>query len=134
MINEATIVGRVGKKDFKELKNGSNLACFSVATNKKYKDSTGEKKTITTWHNVNFFGGLAEVAFKYMEIGNLVYIKGEINNALVDKGNEKPQWYSSIHGNVFKILPTQSKTEGVPPDNYNEKEQDNEFDDSDVPF
>jgi single-strand DNA-binding protein len=111
MINEVTLVGRIGKKDIKKLKNGSNMACFSLATSKKYKGADGEKKTYTTWHNVNFYNNLADAAHKYIEIGNLVFIKGEINNVSIAQADGQARWYSSIHASTFKILPTQARTE-----------------------
>ena len=50
MINQATLLGRVGKKDTKQLKNNSEVTILSVATSRKYKDASGEAKELTTWH------------------------------------------------------------------------------------
>ena len=69
MINEAILVGHVGKKDTKTLKNGTEFTMLSVATTTRYVDSKGEKQQRTTWHNINCFNKLAEIAAKYVHVG-----------------------------------------------------------------
>jgi len=108
MINKATILGYVGKKDFKTTKTGTQLCQLSVATNKKYIDSQGYKKNITTWHNINFFGRIAEVANKYALVGELVYIEGEINNKKIDE-NGIIKMMHSITGCDIKVLNIKNK-------------------------
>lgn len=55
-MNTCTLIGFVGKDPEKrKLQNGSDLLSFTLATNEKYKDSKGELKTITCWHNISYF-------------------------------------------------------------------------------
>lgn len=109
MINEATLIGRIGKKDIRELKNGTEMATLYLATNRKWLDSSGVQQEQTVWHNVNFFNKLADIVKKYAHVGNLVYIKGEINHKQITKGEREGQWAYSITGSQLKLLPSGTK-------------------------
>ncbi len=109
MINEATLIGRVGKKDLRTLKNGSEMATIYLATSNQWVDKSGTKQVQTTWHNVNFFDKLAEIANKYAHVGNLVYIKGQINHKEIPEGDKKGQWTYSITAKEIKLLPSAKK-------------------------
>jgi single-strand DNA-binding protein len=109
MLNKATLIGRVGKKDTKTLKNGGQMTALSLATNRKYSDSSGEKQTVTTWHNVNCFSKLADIAEKYVHVGDLIYVEGEINNKKIEQGDKAGQWIYSLTANDIKFIGANSK-------------------------
>lgn len=109
MINEATLIGRVGKKDLRTLKNGTNMATLYLATTNQWVDKAGTKQVQTVWHNVNFFDKLADIANKYAHVGNLVYVKGQINNKEITEGERKGQWAYSITAKEIKLLPSAKK-------------------------
>lgn len=115
MINEAIIVGNVGKKDTKVLKNGTNITVISVATSTKYVDSSGEKQVRTTWHNVNCFSKLSEIAEKYVHVGDMLYIRGEIQNKKVEQGERAGQYMYSITAQDLRFLGGGKKKEAAPP-------------------
>jgi len=79
-VNKVILLGNLGKDpEVRHLENGTAVANFSLATSESYKDrNSGEKKTITEWHNVVAWRGLAEVAEKYLKKGDQVYIEGKI--------------------------------------------------------
>src|SRR5260221_7147520 len=104
MINKATILGRIGKKDVKTLSNGTSVCKLSIATTKKYRDSQDEKQEVTTWHYVNAFNKLADIAAKYAHVGELIYIEGEMVSKKVDD-----KTYHSITASEIKLIPTGKK-------------------------
>ena len=108
MINKATIIGRVGKKDYRITKAGGNMCLLSVCTDKSMLSDVGERKTLTTWHNINMYSKLAEAANKFVKVGDMIFIMGEIQNRKVDdeKGS---RWLYSITAHEFKVLAS-SKT------------------------
>ena len=126
MINKAILLGRVGKVDTKTTKNGTLMANIYLATNRKWTDHSGQQQTFTTWHNVNFFDKLAEIVRDYVQVGNLVYIEGEINNKKIESGDKAGQYVYSVTANLIKLLPTGKKEE------Y--EQQNNNINDDDVPF
>ena len=135
MINEAILVGHVGKKDTKTLKNGGEITVISIATSTKYKDSSGEKQTRTTWHNINCFSKLAEIAAKYVHVGDFIYVRGEINNKKIEQGERAGQYIYSVTAQDIKFLPAGKKqTAESKPAQEKKKSSYNDFDDSEIPF
>ena len=55
------LVGRLGADpEMRYLPNGQAVANFNVATDRSYKDSTGNNQKITTWFKISVFGKQAE--------------------------------------------------------------------------
>ena len=104
MINKVTLLGFVGFiEDLKYMKNGLAVLDFQVATNTTQKKGAQEYKK-TTWHSVILFGKAAEVFFKILKTGNIVYIEGSINyNTYIDKENVKRQ-NTKIYADIIKVL------------------------------
>lgn len=100
------LVGRVGKKDFRKLQNGSDLTSLSLATSRKYKDSEGNKHEQTTWHIVNCFAKLAEIANKHVHVGDLIFVQGEIQHKKIESGERTGQYSYSVHATEIKFLPS----------------------------
>ena len=82
-VNKVIIIGHLGRDP--EDRNG--VVNISVATTESWKDKqTGEKKEITEWHRVTFFGKLAEIAGQYLTKGAQVYVEGRLRtNKYTDK-------------------------------------------------
>jgi single-strand DNA-binding protein len=103
-INKVTVLGTVGRKP--ELKDGGSFqVCnFSVATNEKYKDRTGNYVNNTEWHNIVAFGKQAELIQQYCDKGTHLYIEGKLKtNSWEDsQGNKKSK--TSIHLKEFQFL------------------------------
>lgn len=118
MINKVTLLGRVGKKDYKSTKNGSFLCNLSIATSREYIDSNGNKVRNTTWHNVNFFNKLAEITNKFVNVGDLIYLEGEISNRKVEE-NGVNRMIHSIIGNEVKFIPTGRKDNTIKSEAHN---------------
>jgi single-strand DNA-binding protein len=134
MINEAILIGHVGRKETKSLKNGGDLTILSVATTTKFVDSTGEKQTRTTWHNIHCFSKLSEIANKYVHVGDLLYVRGEIHNKKIENGDRAGQYVYSVTANEIKFLPNGNKKSIESKPSKEIKIQNDEFEDSGIPF
>lgn len=91
MINQLTLVGRVGKDpEIKTFQNGGKVANFSIATTEKWKDKqTGEMKEATEWHNVAVFGPLAQVVEAYVTKGKQIFVQGQSKTRSWDSDSGK---------------------------------------------
>ena len=135
MINEAILVGHVGKKDTKTLNNGGEITVISLATSTKYKDSSGEKQVRTTWHNINFFSKLAEIAAKYVHVGDTIYIRGEINNKKIESGERAGQYIYSVTAQDIRFIQSGKKKDPESkPSQEKKKTPYNDFEDDAIPF
>ncbi len=70
-VNKAILLGRLGKdpESFIPADGGTQICHLAVATSRKFKDRSGERKEETDWHNVVIFGRQAEVAQQYSQEG-----------------------------------------------------------------
>ena len=87
MLNSITLIGNVGQAP--EIFNGDgwSVASFSLATNRKWRDKSGETKTDTTWHKIKVTGGLVSVVERYVKVGDTLAITGEMLNRKYEKND-----------------------------------------------
>jgi single-strand DNA-binding protein len=90
-VNKAIILGNVGKDpEVKVIDSETKVAQFSVATSETRTNRNGEKQTLTQWHNIVAWKGLAEIVEKYVHKGSPIYIEGKIiTRDWTDKNNVK---------------------------------------------
>jgi len=67
-LNQVTLIGSVGKDaEVKFIGENSQVAKFSLATNRSYKDKAGVKQTQTEWHNIEVWAETAKFAGQYVK-------------------------------------------------------------------
>ncbi len=77
--NKIIIVGNLGRDpELRYTPQGTAVCNFSMATNEKRRDKTGDQQDITTWFKVTLWGRQAENASKYLQKGSPVYIEGRL--------------------------------------------------------
>jgi single-strand DNA-binding protein len=85
-VNRVILLGRLGKDpESKTLESGATVCNFSIATSETFKDKSGEKKETTEWHNIVIWNKLADVATKYLNKGDQVYVEGKIQTRSWEK-------------------------------------------------
>lgn len=87
MKNLVILIGRLGRDpELKTLTTGSSVCNFSIATSERFKDkTTGEKKEVSTWHNLVLWNDLAKISAQYLHKGDLIYVEGKITNRSWEK-------------------------------------------------
>ena len=64
--------------ELRALPSDMNVANFSLATNRTYKDRDGKKQEQTDFHNVVVFGKTAWSVNTYLKKGSSVYVEGRM--------------------------------------------------------
>jgi len=76
-MQQISFIGRLSRDvDLKTTPNGVQVASFTVAVDRKQKDTEGNKKT--DFFNVNVWRGLADICSKYLSKGKKCYVRGEL--------------------------------------------------------
>lgn len=90
-MNRATLIGNVGNDPkIKTFESGDEVANFSLATSKRWKNSKGEKQERTEWHNIVVRNqNLLPVIRQYVKKGGKIALVGEIQTREYDKDGEK---------------------------------------------
>lgn len=114
-VNKVILVGNLGKDpEVRHLESGVPVASFSIATSESYNDkNSGERKTVTEWHNVVLWRGLAEVAEKYLHKGDQVYIEGKLRTRQWEKDGIT-RYTTEVVGENMTMLGGRPKPEGAP--------------------
>ena len=77
--NKIILVGNLGRDpELRYTPQGTPVCSFSMATNERRKDKTGEMQDQTTWFRVTLWGRQAETASQYLTKGRPVYIEGRL--------------------------------------------------------
>jgi single-strand DNA-binding protein len=77
--NKIIIVGNLGRDpELRYTPQGIAVCNFSLATNEKKRDKSGELQDVTTWFRVTLWRNQAENAAKYLTKGRPVYIEGRL--------------------------------------------------------
>lgn len=80
-LNKAFIIGNLTRDpELRSLPSGVPVTSFGMATNRVFKDKTGQKKEDVQFHNIVAFGKQAEIAKQYLFKGSSVLIEGRIQN------------------------------------------------------
>lgn len=89
-LNKVQLYGNLTRDpEMKALPGGQNVANFSIATNRVYKDKEGQKKEQTEFHNVVAFGRTADLIGQYMKKGRPIYVDGRIQTRSWEKDGVK---------------------------------------------
>jgi single-strand DNA-binding protein len=114
MINKVILVGRLGKDpEIRSTPGGNTLAKFSLATDERFTDKSGEKQDRTEWHNIVVWGKLAEICGQYLRKGKLVYLEGSIRtDSWDDKESGQKKYRTEIIANTMKMLDKRGDDEG----------------------
>ncbi len=79
-VNKVILVGNLGKDpEVRYMPSGGAVANTTLATSESWKDKqSGETQERTEWHNLTFYGKVAEIAGEYLKKGSQIYVEGSI--------------------------------------------------------
>jgi single-strand DNA-binding protein len=78
-LNKVMIIGYLGRDpEMRYTSSGKPVTTFSVATNRSWSTSSGERHEETEWFTVIAWGNLAEICKQHLHKGCPVYIEGRL--------------------------------------------------------
>lgn len=105
LINQVQLIGRLGADaEIKTTNQGTKLGTFSLATNDRIKQSNGEWKEITLWHNCIVWGELNKILEKYGKKGNQFIIHGALNYNEYEDSNSIKRSITEIKVDTLLVL------------------------------
>jgi single-strand DNA-binding protein len=103
--NKITIVGNLGRDpELRYTPQGTAVCNFSVATNERRKDKTGDFQDHTTWFRVTLWGKQAETASKYLTKGSPIYIEGRLRVEEWSDRDGKNRHTLEVHATDMQFL------------------------------
>ena len=112
-VNKVILLGRLGKDpELSYIPSGQSVAKFTMATNRSYKDKSGEWKEETDWHNIVAWGKLGEICAQYLAKGRQAYLEGQIRTRSWEDREGKKRTTTEIIASEVVLLG--SRGEGAP--------------------
>jgi single-strand DNA-binding protein len=105
-VNKVILVGNLGKDpETRYAPSGDAICNVTLATTDSWKDkSSGEKKELTEWHRVVFFGKLAEIAGQYLKKGSQVYVEGSLRTRKWQDKDGQDRYTTEIRADAMQML------------------------------
>ena len=97
-VNKVILVGNLTRDPETRYTEESQLAItkLGIATNERRKDKeSGEWRDFAEYHNVTFFGKLAEIVQQYLKTGAKVYVEGRLRTSKYKDKNDGATKYST---------------------------------------
>lgn len=105
-INRVELYGNLTRDpEVKALPSGQQVANFSIATNREWKDKDGKKQEQVEFHNCVAFGRTAEVIGQYLKKGRPMHIEGRLQTRSWDAEGKK-QYRTEVIVDRFQFGPS----------------------------
>ena len=117
-VNKVILIGNLGKDpEMRYMPSGDAIANLTLATSENWTDKTsGDKKELTEWHRVAFFGRTAEVVGQYLKKGAKIYVEGSLRTRKWQDKEGHDRYTTEVRGDVMRMLDRRGDSSG-PMDN-----------------
>jgi single-strand DNA-binding protein len=105
-VNKVMLIGHLGKDpEVRYMPSGNAVCNVTLATSDSWKDKqTGETKERTEWHNLVFYGRLAEIAGEYLRKGSQAYVEGRLQTRKWQDKNGNDRYTTEIIVSDMQML------------------------------
>lgn len=111
-MNKTILVGRLTRDpELKQTSSGLSMLNFTLAVNKPYKDSNGQKQA--DFINCVAWRQTADVIAKYCAKGSLVLVEGSLINSSYEKNGQK-HYQTLVNIETIEFLGSKPEKEQIP--------------------
>lgn len=97
MYQKLFLIGRLGQDpEMRYMQDGTPVTSFSVATDRRWTDASGQQQQRTVWFRVSAWRRLAETCNQYLSKGRLVMVEGELTVPRPYQGRDG-EWRASLN-------------------------------------
>lgn len=105
-LNKALLIGNLTRDpELKALPSGIQVASFSIATNRVWKDKNGAKQEAADYHNIVVFGRQAETAAQFLRKGGSVLVEGRMQTRSWDSPDGKKNYRTEVVADRIQFGP-----------------------------
>lgn len=105
-LNKALLIGNLTRDpEMKALPSGIQVASFSLATNRVWKDKNGAKQESVDYHNVVVFGRQAEIVNQYIKKGSSIYVEGRMQTRSWDAADGTKKYRTEVIADRIQFGP-----------------------------
>ena len=104
-VNLFVALGNIGRVEVKTFQDGGKIVEASLATTERYTDRSGTQREDTQWHRLLISGKLADVAERYVQKGDPLYIEGRLKYRKYTTREGQEKEVAEIHVRTMQLLP-----------------------------
>lgn len=113
--NKVVLLGRIASDiEMRSTTAGQSVCTFRLATNRVWKDKSGEKREESQFHNIVLWGRQAENASQFLGKGSLVLIEGRLQNRSWEDKTGNKRYITEIIGENFQMGPRSGEISRTP--------------------
>lgn len=117
-VNKVILVGNLTRDpESKTLESGTMVTNIGLATNKQWKDKSGETQKKVEYHNITVWGKLAEICDKFLTKGKQVYFEGELETQMWETEGGEKRYKTIIQAREMKMLGSKGDSDSTPVEN-----------------
>ena len=104
-LNKIMVIGNLGADpEMRYTPNGNPVTSFSIATNRSWTSSDGERKEETEWFRVVAWNQLAERANQFLAKGRRAYVEGRLKSSQFEGQDGQVRHTNEIIANQIMFL------------------------------
>jgi single-strand DNA-binding protein len=132
-LNKVMIIGNLGQEPEMRFTPGGNpVTSFSVAVNRVFKGTDGERKEETEWFNVVTWNNLAENCNRFLTKGQKVYVEGRLHSRSWEGQDGQKRYRTEVIANNVIFL--DKKAAAPAGEEKTEENESGEIEPGDIPF
>lgn len=102
-MNKITLIGNLTKDpEIRTTPNGVSVCSFTIAVNRRFKDSAGE--SVTDFFRINAWRTLGEICGKSLSKGKKVAVLGELNARTYESKQGKTMMSLDVNADEIEFL------------------------------
>lgn len=106
-LNRVQLIGNItADPEVKLTPGGQQVATFNIATNRAWKDASGNKQEEVEYHSIVFWGRTAEICEQYLDKGKKVYVEGRLKTRSWEDQAGQKRYKTEIIGENLIMLST----------------------------
>lgn len=88
--NKVTLMGNLTRDpELRTIPSGQNVASFSLAVNRSWKNASGEQQEAVDYIDCNIWGKPAEIITQYMKKGSAILVSGRLQQRTWEQEGQK---------------------------------------------
>ena len=135
-LNKVILIGHLGRDpEMRYTPSGRPVTSFSLATNRTWNTSDGERHSETDWFNIVTWGNLAEICKQQLIKGQQVYIEGRLQTRRWDDKEGNTHKTTEVVASEMLILGDRRGTTAEQGEDVNVQDEFvNRIDEDEFPF
>lgn len=109
-LNKVLLIGNLTRDpEMRYTNSGTPVVTFGLATNKSWKDTTGEVKELAEFHNLVAWNKMAEICQQLLAKGMKVYIEGSLNTRSWEAEDGSTRYKTEVRVDDMILLDSKGK-------------------------